>query len=62
MYNLIYININEFNTEIRLFNIINIIRNESCKPKVEMSGFSKVKMSAFRICTFAIFLADGLAR
>ncbi|MCK7610482.1 hypothetical protein M0D70_14215, partial [Acinetobacter portensis] len=25
-----------------------------CKPKIEMSGFSKVKMSAFRICTFAI--------
>jgi transposase len=25
-----------------------------------MSGFSKVKMSAFRICTFAISLADGL--
>ncbi|WP_284073954.1 acyl-CoA thioesterase, partial [Acinetobacter nosocomialis] len=31
-----------------------------CKPKIEMSGFSKVKMSAFRICTFAISLADGL--
>src|SRR5690606_40628328 len=25
-----------------------------------MSGFSKVKMSAFRICIFAISLADGL--
>ncbi len=25
-----------------------------------MSGFSKVKMSAFRICTFAIFVADAL--
>ena len=32
----------------------------TCKPKIEMSGFSKVKMSAFRICTFAISLADGL--
>ncbi len=29
-----------------LFNIIYIIRNESCKSKIEMSGFSKVKMSA----------------
>ena len=33
---------------------------ESCNSKIEMSGFSKVKMSAFRICAVAIFLADGL--
>ena len=31
-----------------------------CNSKIEMSGFSKVKMSAFRICTSAISLADGL--
>ena len=30
-----------------------------CNSKIEMSGFSKVKMSAFRICAVAIFLADG---
>ncbi len=52
--------IDNFRIDLCPFNIMAVIRNESCKPKIEMSGFSKVKMSAFRICTFAIIEADGL--